>query len=48
MGKVVIVKLELAISIVAVYLGGSIVLVMVIIVVKYKACLLVNWLIIGV
>ena len=42
------VKLELAVSIVAVCPGGSTVLVMVIIVVKHRACLLVGWLIIGV
>ena len=48
MGRAVTVKLELAVSIAAVCLGGSTVLVAVIIVVKYRACLLVGWLIKGV
>jgi hypothetical protein len=42
------VKLESAISIAAVYPGSSTVPVIVTIVVKYRACLLVSWLIIGV
>ena len=42
------VKLELAVSIAAVYLGGSTVPVAVVIIVKYRACLLVGQLIIGV
>jgi hypothetical protein len=42
------VKLELAVSIVAVYLGGSTVLATVIIVVKHRAYLLVGRLVIGV
>ena len=42
------VKLESAISIAAVYLGSSTVLVAVVIMVKYKAYLLVSQLIIGV
>ena len=48
MGRAVIVKLELAISIAVVYLGSSTVLAAVVIVVKYRACLLVGWLIVGV
>ena len=48
MGRVATVKLESAISMAAVCLGGSMVPVIVIIVVKYRACLLVGWLIIGV
>ena len=48
MGKVVTVKLESAISIAAVCPGGSTVLVTVMIVVKYRACLLVGRLIVGV
>ena len=40
--------MELAVSIAAVYLGSSTVLVIVIIVVKHRAYLLVGWLIIGV
>ena len=42
------VKLELATSIAAVYLGSNTVLVTVIIVVKYRACLSVGRLIVGV
>ena len=42
MGKAVTVKLKSAVSIAAVCLGGSIVLIVVVIVVKYKACLLVG------
>jgi hypothetical protein len=41
-GRVVIVKLELAISIVVIYLNNSTVLATVIVVIKYRACLLVN------
>ena len=48
MGKAVTVKLELAASMAAVCLGGSTVLAIVVIVVKYRVCLLVSWLIIGV
>ena len=48
MGRVVIVKLKLAVSIAAVYLGGSTVPATIIIVVKYRACLSVGRLIIGV
>ena len=48
MGKAATVKSELVASIVAVCLGSSTVPAAVIIVVKYKACLLVSWLIIGV
>jgi hypothetical protein len=47
-GRAATVKSELAISIAAVYLGGSMVLAIVIIVVKYRACLLVGRLIVGV
>ena len=42
------VKLKLAISMAAVCLGGSTVPATVVIVVKYRACLSVSWLIIGV
>ena len=42
------VKLESAISMAAVCLGGSTVPAIVIIVVKYRVCLLVGWLIVGV
>ena len=48
MGRAVTIKLELAVSMAAVCLGGSTVPAMVIIVVKYRACLLVSWLIIGI
>ena len=48
MDKAVIVKLESAASIAVVCLGGSTVLVIVMIVVKYRACLLVGRLIVGV
>ena len=48
MGRAVIVKPELAASMAAVCLGGSTVPVTVIIVVKYRACLPVGWLIIGI
>ena len=48
MGRVVIVKLELAVSMAAVYPGGSIVPVIVIIVVKHRAYLPVGRLIVGV
>ena len=48
MGKAVTVKSELAASIAAVYLGSSTVLATVVIVVKYRACLPVGQLIIGV
>ena len=48
MGKAVTVKLELAVSMAAVCLGSSTVPMTVIIVVKYRACLLVSWLIVGV
>ena len=42
MGRAATVKLELAVNIAAVCLGNSIVLAAVVIVVKYKACLLVS------
>ena len=48
MGKAATVKSELTVSIAAVCLGGSTVPVIVVIVVKYRACLLVGRLIIGV
>ena len=48
MGKAVTVKLKLAASIAAVCLGNSTVLVIVIIVVKYRVCLPVGWIIVGV
>ena len=48
MGRAVTVKLELAASMAAVYPGGSTVPVTVMIVVEYRACLLVGRLIIGV
>ena len=48
MGRAAIVKPELAASMAAVYLGGSMVPITVIIVVKHRACLLVGRLIIGV
>jgi hypothetical protein len=48
MGRAVIVKSELATSMAAVCLGGSTVPVIVIIVVKYRACLPVGRLIVGV
>ena len=48
MGRVVTVKLELAVSMAAVCPGSSTVLAAVIIVVKYKACLSVSQLIVGV
>ena len=42
------VKSELAVNMAAVYLGNSTVPAIVVIVVKYRACLLVSWLIVGV
>ena len=48
MGRVVIVKLKSAISIAAVYLGGSTVPAVVVIVVKYRAYLSVSQLIVGI
>ena len=47
-GKAVIVKSKSAVSIAAVCLGSSTVPATVIIVVKYRVCLLVGWLIVGV
>ena len=46
--RVATVKSELAVSMAAVYLSGSTVPVVVVIVVKYRACLLVNQLIVGI